>query len=116
MEINEIVTSNRTKMFGIETRKCRFDTETTSDHGYPQGLYTQNLCLMECGVNWAIKLCGCRPFFYKFGKSKQIVRYNNEKNDLDVIRYNEKNDLDVIELISGLGPLCNVTGMYKNLF
>ena len=67
IEINEEVTSDRAKMFGIESRKCRFDGETTSDRSYPLGLYTQNLCLMECSVDAAINLCGCRPFFYKIG-------------------------------------------------
>ena len=67
MKINALITSDRSKMFGIESRKCRFDTETTSDRSYPLGLYSQNLCLMECSVDTAIGLCGCRPFFYKIG-------------------------------------------------
>ena len=67
IEVIESVTSERAKMFGIESRGCRFDTETTSDQSYPLGLYTQNLCLMECSVDAAINLCGCRPFFYKIG-------------------------------------------------
>lgn len=67
IEISAVVTSEQTKIFGIETRKCRFDTETTSDRSYPLGIYTQNLCLMECAVDAALSLCGCRPFFYKIG-------------------------------------------------
>ncbi|XP_031628942.1 pickpocket protein 11-like [Contarinia nasturtii] len=67
IDVDEVVTSDRSKMFGIEKRKCRFDTETTSDYSYPLGSYTQNLCLMECNVNAALNLCGCRPFFYKIG-------------------------------------------------
>lgn len=67
ININEVITSDRAKIFGIESRKCRFDTETTSDRSYPLGLYTQNLCLMECSVDAALKICGCRPFFYKIG-------------------------------------------------
>lgn len=67
IDINEVVTSNRSKMFGIEKRKCRFDEETISNRSYPLGSYTQNLCLMECSVDAAINLCGCRPFFYKIG-------------------------------------------------
>ncbi|XP_055295186.1 uncharacterized protein LOC129564958 [Sitodiplosis mosellana] len=67
IDINKVVTSDRSKMFGIKSRKCRFDTELTSDRSYPLGLYTQNLCLMECSVDTAINLCGCRPFFYKIG-------------------------------------------------
>lgn len=67
IEINQVITSDRAKMFGIKKRKCRFDTETTSNRSYPLGVYTQNLCLMECSVDAAINLCGCRPFFYKIG-------------------------------------------------
>jgi len=68
VDIHEVVTSERAKMFGIQKRKCRFDTEVTSDRSYPLGLYTQNLCLMECSIDVAISLCGCRPFFYKIGE------------------------------------------------
>lgn len=64
---NEIVSSNRIKMFGIEKRKCRFSNEITSKRSYPLGVYTQNFCLMECGIEAAMKLCGCRPFFYTLG-------------------------------------------------
>ena len=68
MEVNGVMTSDRAKMFRIESRKCRFDTEITSERSYPLGLYTQNLCLMECSIDLALKLCGCRPFFYKIGE------------------------------------------------
>ena len=73
VDIKEEITTERAKMFGIESRKCRFDTEVTSDRSYPLGLYTQNLCLMECSVDAAINLCGCRPFFYKIGESACLV-------------------------------------------
>ncbi|XP_031637592.1 pickpocket protein 11-like [Contarinia nasturtii] len=65
-------------MFDIETRRCRFVDEVTSHRSYPLGVYTQSLCLTECAADAAVKLCGCRPFFYKIG----------------------------------LGPICNVTGMF----
>lgn len=68
IDINEVITTDRLKIFSIQSRKCRFDTETTSERSYPLGIYTQNLCLMECNVNMAISLCGCRPFFYKIGE------------------------------------------------
>lgn len=68
MEINEVVTTDQAKLVGIDYRKCRFEEETTSNHSYPRRKYTQNLCLMECGVDTAMKLCGCRPFFYRLGK------------------------------------------------
>ncbi|XP_031634385.1 sodium channel protein Nach-like [Contarinia nasturtii] len=67
VEISGVVTTERSKLFGIESRKCRFGEETTSSHSYPNGVYKQNLCLMECAANAAVKLCGCRPFFYKLG-------------------------------------------------
>lgn len=69
VDFNEVITSDRAKMFGIKIRKCRFDTEITSNRSYPLGLYTENLCLIECSIDAAIKICGCRPFFYKFGEN-----------------------------------------------
>lgn len=54
-------------MFGIEQRKCKFPNEITSNRSYPLGVYTQNFCLIDCGIKAAIKLCGCQPFFYKIG-------------------------------------------------
>lgn len=77
-DINEIFSSERTKLFGVETRKCRFDKEVTSDRSYPLGVYTQNLCLMECSVDAAMKLCGCRPFFYKIGYFIFPIQSENE--------------------------------------
>lgn len=68
IDINEVITSQRAKLFEIDSRKCRFDTETTSARSYPLGIYTQNLCLMECSVDAALDICGCRPFFYKIGE------------------------------------------------
>lgn len=67
IDTNELVTTDRAKMFGIKSRKCRFDTEITSNRSYPFGRYTQNLCLMKCNGDAAIKICGCRPYFYKIG-------------------------------------------------
>lgn len=68
---NEIVSSNRIEMFGIEKRNCKFSSEITSKHSYPLGNYTQNFCLMDCGIKAAIKLCGCQPFFYSIGNKNQ---------------------------------------------
>lgn len=68
VNIGGTLTTPRLKLFGIEKRKCRFRKEIPSESGYPFHQYSQNLCLMECSVEAAIKLCGCRPFFYKFGK------------------------------------------------
>lgn len=64
---NEIVSSKRIKLFGIEHRKCKFTDEFSSNQSYPLGEYTQNFCLIECHTKMAIKLCGCQPFFYKIG-------------------------------------------------
>lgn len=60
---------------------------------YP--FYTENICKLFCRIEKAIELCGCRPFFYTFGKrwiscdfssavkvafvsgrSRRILRYN----------------------------------------
>lgn len=58
-------------MFGMEKRKCKFATEIESKREYPLGAYTENFCLMNCGIKEAIKLCGCQPFFYKIGNSRK---------------------------------------------
>lgn len=82
---NEIVSSNRIKMFGIEKRKCRFPAEITSKRSYPLGFYTQNFCLIECNIKAAIQLCGCQPFFYTIGKIKYKNNYGSFKRIVDLI-------------------------------
>lgn len=84
---DEIVSTDRIKMFAIDDRKCRFDNEITSNATfYPKGSYTKNLCLIECRIKAAIQMCGCRPFFYKnFGECahlKYLLIYVNSHNDL----------------------------------
>lgn len=64
---DEMVSSDRIKMFGIEHRKCKFATEIESNDSFPLGFYTRNLCMMDCQSKMAIKMCGCQPFFYKIG-------------------------------------------------
>lgn len=64
---NEIMSSDRIKMFGMDHRRCRFETEILSNYSYPFGVYTKNLCLADCRIETAIQMCGCRPFFYKTG-------------------------------------------------
>ncbi|XP_031621609.1 uncharacterized protein LOC116339717 [Contarinia nasturtii] len=86
IDISAVSTSNRTKMFGIESRKCRFEEEITSNRSYPLGVYTQNFCLMECSADIAVKLCGCRPFLYNMGPgpicnvTAMICLYKNDWN------------------------------------
>lgn len=43
IDMNEVITSRRTEIFGIECPKCRFDTEITSVHGYLLGLASKKL-------------------------------------------------------------------------
>lgn len=66
---DEIVSTDRIRIFGIADRNCRFDYEIPSSLTfYPNGTYTKNLCLLECRIKSAMTLCGCRPFLYKFGE------------------------------------------------
>lgn len=67
--INEIVSSERIKLFGIEKRRCRFDSELTDKNVFDRNYYTENICILECRILAAMELCGCRPFFYEIGKS-----------------------------------------------
>lgn len=64
---DEIVSSDRIKMFGIERRKCKFATEIDSNYSFPLGSYTRNFCMMECQSRAALNMCGCQPFFYRIG-------------------------------------------------
>lgn len=69
---NEIVSSKQITLFGFQKRKCRFPQEITSNFSYPLGVYTENFCLMECRIKIAIQMCGCRPFFYRFGNHNSV--------------------------------------------
>lgn len=67
--IDEIVSSHRIKLFGIEHRKCRFDSELTDTNWFKRIAYTENSCILECRIAAAIQMCNCRPFFYDIGKN-----------------------------------------------
>lgn len=69
---DEIISSDRIKMFGINHRKCKFLNEFESGISYPLGYYTQNFCMTECRSKIAIKLCGCQPFFYIISNRIQL--------------------------------------------
>lgn len=97
--LNEIVSSNRILMFGIDHRKCLFETEMGFEHLNPIGKYTQNLCLISCRIENALKMCNCRPLFYQFGK-------------LNIAEQIWSDFLNAIILkIVDHRPICNVTGM-----
>lgn len=69
--IDEIVSSDRIKLFGVERRRCRFGSETTDNNLFGQHLYTENSCILDCRVKIAMDICDCRPFFYQIGGNFQ---------------------------------------------
>uniref|UniRef100_A0A182ILU4 Amiloride-sensitive sodium channel n=1 Tax=Anopheles atroparvus TaxID=41427 RepID=A0A182ILU4_ANOAO len=72
----EIVT---TKDFKADTtisqRGCRFTYESNLTH---YSIYTKDICLQECRIQLAYKLCGCIPHFYPNPagpNSKKVCHY-----------------------------------------
>lgn len=73
MEINykmiETSASSNIKYLAPSQRKCRFEDEPfTKD--IP--IYSNSLCHMQCRYRMALKLCGCKPFFYHILGEKSI--------------------------------------------
>ncbi|XP_017042709.1 sodium channel protein Nach-like [Drosophila ficusphila] len=58
----------------VTMRKCRFYHETNLTH-FP--FYTRNICLQECRINLAYKICKCIPHFYpnRISNPKRVCDY-----------------------------------------
>lgn len=50
-----------------DQRKCRFDDEPYTKN---VPVYSSSICYIECKSKWALKTCGCKPFYYKFLSGK----------------------------------------------
>ncbi|TMW49502.1 hypothetical protein DOY81_005421, partial [Sarcophaga bullata] len=49
--------------FSTKQRKCRFQYESETLQTSP--IYTFGLCLAECRLFLALRVCGCVPHFYR---------------------------------------------------
>ncbi|KAJ8965038.1 hypothetical protein NQ314_004436 [Rhamnusium bicolor] len=67
LEINyrmiETMSSPALRYLTPSQRRCRFDDEPLT-HEVP--VYSTSLCYVICRYKLALKLCGCKPFFYHF--------------------------------------------------
>ncbi|KAH8287901.1 hypothetical protein KR018_006959 [Drosophila ironensis] len=69
-----IAEDNLEKETTVLMRKCRYYHESNLTH-FP--FYTRNVCLQECRINLAYKICKCIPHFYpnRFGRPKKVCDY-----------------------------------------
>lgn len=66
-QLNAVVASNRLRFLTVKQRKCRFRNEPIEEN-YLFLFYTEHLCLISCRILTAVRVCGCRPFFYNVGE------------------------------------------------
>ncbi|XP_067633158.1 sodium channel protein Nach [Eurosta solidaginis] len=59
----EIYTTEEARAFTIKQRKCRYQHE--ADDMLTMPIYSFGLCLSECRMFFALKVCGCVPHFYR---------------------------------------------------
>lgn len=87
----EIIT---TKQFRDDTfisqRGCRFHSESNLTH---YKVYSKLLCLSECRVNLAMKVCGCIPYFYP-NKSK-------------LTQLNSFSEFNFVSIVKSPKPICS---------
>lgn len=57
----EIITTSDFKETFVEQRGCRFHSESNLTHF---SVYSKNLCMSECRLELAYRLCKCIPHFY----------------------------------------------------
>ncbi|KAG4065923.1 hypothetical protein HA402_008919 [Bradysia odoriphaga] len=95
---NEIVTDeNFQAVTRVSQRGCRFQSESNLTH---YNFYTKGICLQECRLNVAYRICSCIPHFYpnKVAAPKPVCSYKQLKNclskhkDLLVKLRDEKNN------------------------
>lgn len=70
LEINyrmqETTSAIELRQLSPSQRNCRFEDESLTKD-IP--VYSSSICYMNCRYKTALKLCGCRPFFYHtYGK------------------------------------------------
>ncbi|XP_039954264.1 sodium channel protein Nach [Bactrocera tryoni] len=59
----EIYTAEEARAFTTKQRKCRYQYEAEEMLTSP--IYSFGLCLAECRMFFALKVCGCVPHFYR---------------------------------------------------
>ncbi|KAH8370099.1 hypothetical protein KR093_002171, partial [Drosophila rubida] len=59
----EIYTNEEARAFTTKQRKCRFQYEADDMQTVP--IYSFGLCLSECRMFFALRICGCVPHFYR---------------------------------------------------
>ncbi|XP_018798894.1 PREDICTED: sodium channel protein Nach [Bactrocera latifrons] len=59
----EIYTAEEARAFTTKQRKCRYQYEAEEMRTSP--IYSFGLCLAECRMFFALKVCGCVPHFYR---------------------------------------------------
>ena len=52
-------------------RGCRLDEDTTGLDIF--NVYTRTACLFECKMKYAIKKCGCTPWYYPIHIEKEVI-------------------------------------------
>ncbi|XP_016974859.2 acid-sensing ion channel 5 [Drosophila rhopaloa] len=73
--LEEIIAENNLERHTTVTmRKCRFHHESNLTH-FP--FYTKNVCMQECRINLAYKMCKCIPHFYpnRITNPKKVCDY-----------------------------------------
>ncbi|XP_030560769.1 sodium channel protein Nach [Drosophila novamexicana] len=59
----EIYTNEEARAFNTKQRKCRYQYEAEEMQTVP--IYSFGLCLSECRMFFALRVCGCVPHFYR---------------------------------------------------
>ncbi|KMY95679.1 uncharacterized protein Dsimw501_GD17905 [Drosophila simulans] len=59
----EIFTNEEARAFSTKQRSCRFNYEAEEMMTVP--IYSFGLCLSECRMFFALRVCGCVPHFYR---------------------------------------------------
>ncbi|ALC40968.1 CG34369 [Drosophila busckii] len=59
----EIYTNEEARAFTTKQRQCRFQYEAEDMQTVP--IYSFGLCLSECRMFFALRVCGCVPHFYR---------------------------------------------------
>ncbi|XP_017018772.1 sodium channel protein Nach [Drosophila kikkawai] len=59
----EIYTNEEARAFNTKQRSCRFNYEAEEMMTVP--IYSFGLCLSECRMFFALRVCGCIPHFYR---------------------------------------------------
>ncbi|XP_017477284.1 PREDICTED: sodium channel protein Nach, partial [Rhagoletis zephyria] len=84
----EIYTAEEARAFTTTQRKCRYQYEAEEMQTAP--IYSFGLCLAECRMFFALKVCGCVPHFYrnhlKNGRILQICDFDGLACLVDIKR------------------------------